>query len=442
MGRVANANDLPEGYKMTELGPLPEEWEVAFLGELFEIQQGKSLSPKHRTGKSPRPFLRTANVLWGRLDLSTLDEMDFTDEEMQRLCLKSGDLLVCEGGEIGRTAIWRGEIPACFYQNHLHRLRPVNDNVLPEFYMYWMQASLLLLGLYIGAANKTTIPNLSKSRLSKFKVPVPPLPEQKKIGTVLRTVQEAKEATERVIAATRELKKSLMRHLFTYGAVPLDQADQVPLQETELGRLPKHWKVVRLGDIFEIQQGKALSPRHRKGESPCPFLRTANVLWGRIDVSVLDEMDFTDKEIQRLRLLPGDLLVCEGGETGRTAMWRGELQVCCYQNHLHRLRARDKGIEPEFYMYWMHAAILLLGLYTGEANKTTIPNLSRARLASFSVPFPPFSEQREIARILQTVDRKIETEEGRKAALEALFKTLLHDLMTARIRVNDLEVPP
>ena len=83
----------------------------------------------------------------------------------------------------------------------------------------------------------------------------------------------------------------------------------------------------------------------------------------------------------------------------------------------------------------MQAALTLFQLYSGTGNKTTIPNLSRSRLAAFLIPFPPHDEQREIARILQAVDRKIETEENRKQALDDLFKALLHNLMTAKIRV-------
>jgi type I restriction enzyme S subunit len=421
---------------MTELGPLPEEWEVVRLGEVFEIQQGKALSPRARVGERKRPFLRTANVLWGRVDVSTLDEMHFDEEEEARLALMPGDLLMCEGGDIGRTAIWEGQLPLVLYQNHLHRLRVAEGSIEPLFYMYWMQAAWTLLGLYGGAGNKTTIPNLSRSRLAALVVPLPPLPEQRAIAHVLRTVQRAKEATERVIGALKELKKSLMQHLFTYGAVPVYQADQVPLKETEVGPVPEEWRVVRLGELFEIQQGKALSPKARAGVRKRPFLRTANVLWGRVDLGVFDQMHFDEEEEARLALVPGDLLVCEGGDIGRTAIWEGQLPLVLYQNHLHRLRAAREGVDPLFYMYWMQAAWLLLGLYGGAGNRTTIPNLSRSRLAAFAVPVPPLSEQRAIAHVLRSLDRKIETEEARRRALEALFRSLLHHLMTAKSRVR------
>jgi type I restriction enzyme S subunit len=227
-----------------------------------------------------------------------------------------------------------------------------------------------------------------------------------------------------------------MRHLFTYGAVPIEHAERIPKQDTELGPLPAHWQVVKLGEIFEIQQGKALSPKARSGNRQRPFLRTANILWGRIDLTVLDEMHFEPIEEQRLALQPGDLLVCEGGDIGRTAMWEGQLALCLYQNHLHRLRPiRGHSVEPAFYMYWMEAAWTLFGLYGGSANRTTIPNLSRSRLASFPVPLPPLDEQIEIARVLQAVDRKIEVEEVRRGALEGLFRSLLHQLMTAERRL-------
>lgn len=222
---------------------LPSEWKICKLQDLFSIQQGKALSKKYRNGKSPFPFLRTANILWGKLELIPLDEMDFTEQERERYALMPGDLLVCEGGDIGRTAIWNGEIQDCYFQNHIHRLRTDRDYVVPRFYMYWMQAAIKQLRLYTGEGNITTIANLSKSRLGSFIVPLPPLKEQSAISGILSLAQEAIEATEKVISATKELKKSLMQYLFTYGPVPVDQADQVPLKETEIGMIPEHWEV-------------------------------------------------------------------------------------------------------------------------------------------------------------------------------------------------------
>ena len=205
---------------------------------------------------------------------------------------------------------------------------------------------------------------------------------------------------------------------------------------TELGPLPEDWRVVRLGEVFDILQGKSLSAKQNKGVRPRPFLRTSNVYWGYLDLSKLDVMDFTEEEEQRFALQRGDLLVCEGGDVGRTAMWEGQMQGVYYQNHLHRLRARDNNVHPVFVMYWLQTAFTLLNLYSGSSNKTTIPNLSQGRLAVFPIPLPPLPEQREIARILQAVDAKIVAEQARRAALEELFKTLLQELMSGKRRVG------
>jgi type I restriction enzyme S subunit len=199
------------------------------------------------------------------------------------------------------------------------------------------------------------------------------------------------------------------------------------------------WDWVQFGDLFEIQQGKALSQRARRGVNPCPFLRTANVLWGRLDLRVIDQMDFSSEEEVKYRLEAGDLLVCEGGEVGRAAMWNGELGACCYQNHIHRCRPSHGDADPSFYMYWMQYAFLIGNLYLGHANVTTIANLSKSRLAAFEVPRPPLVEQRAIAHVFRTVQQAREQTEQRRDALAALFDSLLHDLLTGRLRADQIK---
>ena len=312
----------------------------------------------------------------------------------------------------------------------------IREDVDLEF-LNWLVKHPIMIAQYLRYATNVVHrrKNLKPQDFRQVLFPLPPLPEQRAIAHVLRRVQEAREATERVIAALRDLKKSLMRHLFTYGPVPVDAADQVELQDTPIGLIPAHWRVVRLGEIYEIQQGKALSRKKDKGIRPRPFLRTANVLWGKVDLKTLDQMDFSIKEEEKYALQNDDLLICEGGEIGRTAIWESQIHGVFYQNHIFRVRSVKSDVYPRFHMYWMETAIKLLRLYRGRSNKTTIPNLSKGRLTEFPIPLPPLPEQRQIARILQAVDRKIEAEEARKEALESLFKTLLHQLMTAKVRL-------
>jgi len=213
------AKALPSAYlRQVFESEEAKKWETRRLGELFHVQQGVAMSPARREGISPHPFLRTLNVLWGHIDLSMLDEMDFTDEEIAKLSLKSNDLLVCEGGEVGRTAIWRGELRVCLYQNHIHRLRRLNDNVVPDFYMYWMQAAFKVFGAYSGQESKTTIPNLSGSQLKSFKVPRPSIEEQKRIASELRDkisqAEKLKETIEKQLEAINALPQAILRKAF------------------------------------------------------------------------------------------------------------------------------------------------------------------------------------------------------------------------------------
>ena len=197
-------------------------------------------------------------------------------------------------------------------------------------------------------------------------------------------------------------------------------------------KIPAHWDIKEIEDLFELKQGKSLSAKNQTGLYKKPFLRTSNVFWGYLNMKKVDEMDILKRERESLVLRKGDLLVCEGGDIGRTAIWNEELQECYYQNHIHRLRARNKNVFPVFYMYWMDVAVRQLNIYGTFGNRTTIPNLPGKRLLKFKIPLPPLEEQKKIAGILQKIDQKAENHQKKKKTLEELFKTMLHKLMTGQ----------
>ena len=416
----------------TEIGKFPSTWEINRVDSAFEIQQGKQVSKKNREGGNQRPFLRTKNVFWNRLELSELDEMNFTETEEARLELQPNDLLTCEGGAIGRTALWDGEAQRCYYQNHLHRLRVTNDRADAQFSVYWFWYAFDVAKLYFGRGNFTTIPNLSRSKLAELPMALPPLPEQKKIAHILSTVQRAIEAQEQIIQTTTELKKALMHKLFTEGM------RGEPRKQTEIGLMPESWEIARVETAFQIQQGKQISKKNRVGENQRPFLRTKNVFWNRLDLRELDQMHFSDSEEIKLKMKSGDILLCEGGDIGRTAMWKEEVDNCYHQNHLHRLRAIPSRIIPQYGVYWFWNAFELSKLYFGRGNVTTIPNLSQSKLSELPMAIPSLEEQRQISYTLDACEAKIGTAMRKVNSLKDLFRTLLHELMTAKIRVDKI----
>src|SRR5262245_11314660 len=264
-----------------ELGVLPREWRVHRFDSIFSTQHGKQVSKKNRLGTNQRQFLRPKTVLRGPLDLTELDHMNFTEAEEGRLALKLGDLLVCEGGDIGRTAIWQNKIAGCYYQNHLHRAR-LRDSAQADSYfvLFWLWYAFEVGSVYFGRGNVTTIPNLSQSKLCELPLPIPPIAEQRKIAAVLGLVRRTMDQQERLLALTAELKKALLHQLFTHGLRHENQ------QHAEIGSFPESWVLRTIKDLdLDIGDGN-YSTKYPKKEAflpaGVPFLRANNVVDGRL----------------------------------------------------------------------------------------------------------------------------------------------------------------
>lgn len=273
----------------------------------------------------------------------------------------------------------------------------------------------------------TNHPRTKWATLRTFEVSLPPVDEQEAVVQLLRGVLNANGIRRRELDLERERKAALLAHLFAQGA----RGDGT--RETEIGEMPESWGVTSVGALFEVQQGKQLAKRFQTGQHPYPFLRTKNVLWGRLDISELDTMDFTEAERKKLDLRPGDVLVCEGGEIGRTAIWKGEIGKCSIQNHLHRLRKKAGApVDVRFFSYWMEAAHLLFNTYAGHGNRTTIANLSASRLKAYRMPLPDLEEQSVIADVLAACDQKVAALEREIALHNELFRVLLGELMTGQ----------
>ncbi|OGV59072.1 MAG: hypothetical protein A2283_03790 [Lentisphaerae bacterium RIFOXYA12_FULL_48_11] len=395
--------------QQTEIGRFPKEWRLAKIDDNFSLQQGKSLSAKERTGEHLKPFLRTANVFWGQIDVQTVDEMDIPPKDRERLALRYGDVLVCEGGDIGRTAIWKDELKECYYQNHLHRLRPKNDSINPFFFVRWMEAGFRTLNLYAGSGNRTTIPNLSSSRLKEFKFPLPPVLEQKKIATVLSKLQRAIEVQDMLIQSMSNLKQSAMNYLFTYGLVTGED-----IQKEERSRVAKYWKTSRLDEFIRLQRGFDITKRQQ--------------INGR--VPVISSSGIHSHHATAMVKGPG-VVIGRKGSLGTVHFVEED-----FWPHDTTLWVTDfKGNKPLFIYYFLQT-LRLQKLDTGTSN----PTLNRNAVHALEVSLPDIPVQTEIANILQTIDKKLEAHESQKASLENLFKTALNRLMTGQVRVKDLDI--
>jgi type I restriction enzyme S subunit len=171
------------------------------------------LDQKQQTGEHRRPYLRNANVQWFRFELDNVLEMDFDPQDREVFRLEYGDLLICEGGEPGRAAVWRGELTECYYQKALHRARPRRDLAVPEF-LAWLLWFLAHHGSLDDNVTSATIAHLTREKLSAMCVPLPPLALQRTFATRVAAIGRLKAAHWASLAKLDELFASLQHRAF------------------------------------------------------------------------------------------------------------------------------------------------------------------------------------------------------------------------------------
>ena len=384
-------NVIPNGFKMTELGALPEEWDVVRLGDVAKVKYGKA-NPKD-TGDIP--VVGSGGVYYS----TTSPLIDYPT------------IIIGRKGTAGKVWLF---LRSCYPSDTTFYLEWKKDINISFLFNY------LVLNPLSGEHAKTTLPSLQKPDLVNYPIPLPSLPEQRAIATVLSTVQEAKEKTDAVITATKELKKSLMKHLFTYGPVSLEEAEYVQLKETEIGMVPEEWEIENLDRYCNFTTGK-LNSNQAVPNGKYPFFTCSPETY-RIDRSSFD---------------------CEAVLlAGNNA--RGIYSVKYYNGKFDAYQRTYvitiKDLQSLDYKYLKNALETRLEELRISSIGTSTKFLTLKILNKLKIPLPPLSTQRKITEILSSIDKKIEADETKKKALEDLFKSLLNILMTGKLRVNHLEV--
>lgn len=189
-------------------------WRVFLLSDITTSRLGKMLDTKQQTGKEAYPYLANYNVQWFYLDLNKLNRMDFNEKDRLEFALQNGDLLVCEGGEIGRCAIWHNEVQSCYFQKALHRVRCNMEYIIPEYLAWWFKYQCEHKGFAEIEGAKATIAHLPGAKLKKLNVGVPPLKLQQKFADFAEQIDKSKSAVKQVLEKAETLKKALMQEYF------------------------------------------------------------------------------------------------------------------------------------------------------------------------------------------------------------------------------------
>lgn len=445
--------DLPPGYKMTELGPLPQEWQVGPMTDVV-----RDITSGDWGEGTSSPITIRCLVLRGtdfapaeRGNLSAVPVRYVKPIRLQSRRLFPGDILIemsggSEAQPTGRALLVTDRVlnstdaPVVF-SNFVKRIQ-LSPQVLPDYCRYYWE-HLYRQNRTRNYERRTT--GIRNFRLNVFleseSIVVPPLPEQRAIAHVLRTVQDAIEATERVIAATKELKRSLMRHLFTYGPVPVQEVDQVLLKETEIGPVPQHWAVVPLGDVVVGTQ-YGLS---RRGQSAgeYPILRMNNLEEGSVRTDDLQYVDLPEDEYRRYSLTSGDILFNRTNSyelVGKTALFESS-EPFVFASYLVRVVPDHSKLLPRYLNFYLNSEAVQNRLRTLATRGASQSNISATKLRSLIVGLPPLREQRQSVEWLAAVDGKVRSERMRLQGLRTLFSSLLQNLMTGKVRVSEFAPP-
>ena len=405
---------LPNGFRDStgeallrpDPSPLPEDWQVVRLREVARVDWGNTSLTKSIYTSSGYPVFSAS----GQDGYS-----DFYEHEGKAVILSA------IGARCGK----------CFFASG--RWTAIKNTIIIK--TYENTANPLFLYYLLNEESKwprsgSGQPFISIGKAKAVVIPLPPLPEQRAIAHVLTSIQRAIEATEQVIAAARELKKSLMRHLFTYGPVSPAEAESVPLQETEIGPLPVHWRVVRLGEVAQIEMGQSPPSITYNSEGiGLPFFQ-GKADFGDIYPTTRKWCSSPNKIAEK-----DDILLSVRAPIGDVNI---ATQRCCIGRGLTAIRAGAKSDSKYLFYHLLFSQELLESKGTG----TTFKQINKETVTHFLIPLPPLPEQRAIAEMLGAVDEKIQAEENRKTALQSLFRSMLHHLMTGKVRVAGLVTPP
>lgn len=329
-------------------------------------------------------------------------EATATDEQVNHFSLRMGDVLITKDSEtaddIAVPAYVAEDLPGvlCGYHLAILRPRPQTDGR----YLFWALASRSSAEQFSASATGVTRFGLRYESIGDVRVALPPPQRQRAIADYLDAetarIDALIDKKRRIVELLDERFEATVFHAITRGISGLR-----PLKASHLSwidEIPAGWGTPAVSANFELQLGKMLNAEATDGPSQYPYVRNTNVQWDHLDLDDLAFMHFDENDRRRCQLRQGDLLVCEGGEVGRAAVWTGELRQCYFQKAIHRVR--PKGSASSRYLMYCLRAAAKRSVFAVEGNLSTIVHLTGEQLRVHRFPWPRDEEQAAIVHHL------------------------------------------
>ena len=398
---------------------LPDGWSWCRLPNLcsIPITDGTHKTPTYSDKENGIPFLSSKDVTSGKIDWSKIKYItnDLHEELYNRIAPKKNDILLAKNGTTGVGAIVEDDTIFDIYVT-LAVIRPILKVINPKYLLYVIN-SQFCKNQFNEHLTGIGVPNLHLVDINKTLIPISPLSEQQLIVAEIEKIfaqidlleqnktdlqTEIKQAKSKILDlaihgklvpqdANDEPAEELLKRIATSDNRPYKKFDdEVPFD------IPESWSWCTLGEIYTHTTGKALKKTNNKGTLR-KYITTSNLYWNSFDFTEVREMYFTDDELEKCTIKKGDLILCNGGDVGRAAIWNYDYDIC-YQNHVSRLRPKNENINNSFFLYLI-MIYKQQGMLNGKG--VGITSLSASDLLSAVVPLPPYSEQNRIAKEIE-----------------------------------------
>lgn len=421
------------GFQQTEAGLIPSDWTTSFVGEEFDIKLGKMLDAEKNEG-IPKPYIGNRAVQWNKIDIGELPTVPLTPADLKRFRLEKGDLLVCEGGDVGRAAIWDAPIAECYYQKALHRLRPLRGfDVRLMVALLWQWSRRGVLANFV---TQTSIAHLPREKFIEIPMPVPPSAEQRAIAEALSDVDALLGILDRMLTKKRDLKQAAMQQLLTGqtrlpGFAPANRT----YKPTDVGHIPEDWKVEQLGKISKLTTGSGLLKGEIFESGDIPAIPYTSLYTDFAEIVDYDSIKwFADRTTTGHIVNEPCVLIASSSNmeanTGKATALTSATPVA-----IGREVIIVRGNFNCAYLSYLLSTTPYRKRTLTRAKGTTIKHVYTTSFVDYPIAAPSLAEQTAIAEVLSDMDAEIAALERRREKTQDLKQGMMQELLTGKTRL-------
>ena len=379
------------------------------MGDIAVSKLGKTLDSGRNKG-NPYDYLCAINIKWGSFDLTTLKQILLEDEEKERYLVRKGDLLICEGGDVGRSAIWESN-KEMYYQNAIHRVRFYGE--ISQYYFLHLLEHYKNVGIIDDVSKGVTIKHFTQNAMQKILFPIPPLAEQRRIVAEVEKwfalIDDLETNKQDLQSAVKQVRAKVLDLAIHGKLVPQDPNDEpaiallrrinphfTPSDTSHYQNLPRGWKILKVGDVAEYINGRAFKPEEWEPQG-LPIIRIQNL--NDEDAAYnYSTAKFEDKYLVH----EGDLLFAWAASLG-TYIWNnGDAWL-----NQHIFKVVPKPFILKEFLYY--SFIVMIGDFYAESHGSGMVHITKGRFEDRPILIPPITEQKKIVSKIEEILSVIDT---------------------------------